>query len=192
MTPHAPSDTNASTGDTEPHSTSDDPPERSERAGVFLVDIETAPDLPRDEMARWVAEHLRRIARHLGIAGEYRIRFVSDPEMIEAHRRYLDLDGTTDVLTFDLSDGASADGAPIDADVLVCVDEADRRAKELGHGVERELLLYALHGLLHCLGHDDHDAPGYERMHELEDRLLEAVGIGATFAPGRDGVEPGA
>jgi len=47
-------------------------------------------------------------------------------------------------------------------------------------------LLYVVHGVLHCLGHDDHDEAGYASMHALEDRVLYAIGVGATFAEPTD------
>jgi ssRNA-specific RNase YbeY (16S rRNA maturation enzyme) len=53
--------------------------------------------------------------------------------------------------------------------------------------LEKEALLYALHGLLHCLGHDDHDEAAYQAMHALEDALLDAIGVGPVFDPDPDG-----
>jgi probable rRNA maturation factor len=94
--------------------------------------------------------------------------------MSQLHARHMNDPTTTDVLTF-------ADGNEVD--VAVCVDEARRRAAELGHDLSRELLLYSLHGLLHAVGFDDREPADFERMHAEEDRLLAAIGIAATFAP---------
>jgi probable rRNA maturation factor len=105
--------------------------------------------------------------------------------MAAAHGRYVGIAGPTDVLTFDLSDGASG----LDADLLLGLGEARRQGAARGHAVERELLLYLVHGVLHCLGHDDHDEAGYARMHAEEDRVLGAIGVGATF--GQIGVRAG-
>jgi probable rRNA maturation factor len=113
--------------------------------------------------------------------GEVRVRLVDDAAMAVAHERYSGIPGTTDVLTFDLSGGRTAGGGDLDVDILACVDEARRQAGHHGHAPERELLLYILHGVLHCLGHDDHDAGGFERMHAEEDRVLEAIGVGPVF-----------
>ena len=128
----------------------------------------------------------REISRVLGrsLAGELRVRLAADDEVARAHERYLDVPGTTDVITFDLTEGGSASGEPIDADLLLCVDEARRQAERRAISLERELLLYATHGLLHCLGEDDHDPAGHDRMHAFEDRLLESIGVGATFSHG--------
>jgi probable rRNA maturation factor len=73
---------------------------------------------------------------------------------------------------------------PLDADLLICLDEAARQAQSRGIVIERELLLYALHGVLHCLGEDDHDPVAHEQMHAREDGILTALGIGPTFAAG--------
>jgi probable rRNA maturation factor len=108
------------------------------------------------------------------------IEIVNDRKMTLLHRRWMNDDSTTDVLTFPMS----APNEPIDVDIAVCLDEAERRAGEFGHDRLRELVLYALHGLLHVIGHDDHDADDFRVMHDEEDRLLDAVGLGRVFAAG--------
>jgi probable rRNA maturation factor len=100
--------------------------------------------------------------------------------MAAAHLKYSGIAGTTDVLTFDLRDDSAA-GDPLDVDLWICIDEARRNAADRGLPVERELLLYILHGMLHCLGHDDHDEAAHLAMHTEEDRVLMAIGVGATF-----------
>lgn len=131
----------------------------------------------------WLVEHARAaVQAATGRPGEVRVRVVGDIAMAAAHARYAGVEGTTDVLTFDLAEGSGAAGEGLDVDMLVCVDEARRQATARGHAMERELLLYILHGVLHCLGHDDHDDAAFERMHAEEDRVLEAIGVGKTFA----------
>jgi len=69
----------------------------------------------------------------------------------------------------------------IDVNIALCVDEAARQAADRDHDPTSELILYAVHGLLHCLGHDDHEPEAYERMHAIEDELLDRLGVGARF-----------
>ena len=69
-------------------------------------------------------------------------------------------------------------------DIAVCADEARRRAADFSHTPERELLLYAVHGVLHGIGYDDHSPHDRAVMHAEEDRILEAIGVGRTFDPG--------
>lgn len=117
----------------------------------------------------------------LGCLGEVRVGVVRDGEMAQLHAKHLNDPTTTDVLTFDMSEGASAVTRTLDLDAVVCLDEAGRQSAARGHDVTRELLLYAVHAVLHALGHDDHDAAAAAAMHEAEDRLLSAVGLGAVY-----------
>jgi probable rRNA maturation factor len=123
----------------------------------------------RDRLEDVIAE-LRRPVKRVSVS------VLDDGSMRELHRRYLNIDDTTDVLTFPAGSETS-----IDVDIAVCVDEAGRQAVSREHGVEQELLLYALHGLLHCAGYDDHDEAGFNAMHAEEDRILDAIGVGKTF-----------
>lgn len=118
--------------------------------------------------------------------GEVRAKVVNDAEMARLHEEFSGIPGTTDVLTFDMSvDENDAGGgvAPLDVDVAVCLDEAQRQASARGHGEtpQLELLLYVLHGVLHCLGHDDHEEPAFCAMHDAEDAILTAIGVGPVF-----------
>ena len=74
----------------------------------------------------------------------------------------------------------------MDVETVVCVDEARRRAGEMGHTVREELLLYCVHSLLHVQGYDDVTAAGARRMHAREDEILEAVGVGRVFLKTKD------
>ena len=125
--------------------------------------------------AHWLCARWRQLCAMAapGLA-RLTIRLVEDAEMSRLHARHMNDPTTTDVLTF-------VDGN--EADVAVCVDEARRRSDELGHELRRELLLYGLHGLLHATGFDDRTSEDFARMHAEEDRLLAAIGVGATFAP---------
>ena len=106
------------------------------------------------------------------------VTVVGDDRMRALHQTHKSVADTTDVLTFE----SSTTGGPIEADIVVCADEALRRASELNHSIEQELLLYALHGVLHCAGYDDRTDQDYEAMHAEEDRILTALGVGPIFA----------
>jgi len=143
-----------------------------------------------------LARELRRALAQLRVArGRWAVKVVRDGEMAELHERTMGIAGTTDVLTFDMRDErAKKQGArskkqelgAIDLDTVVCVDEARRRAGEMGHTVREELLLYCVHSLLHVQGYDDVTAAGARRMHAREDEILEAVGVGAVYLKTKD------
>ena len=109
---------------------------------------------------------------------EISIRIVGDREMTELHARWKHSSVTTDVVTFDLSDSPSES---LRVDLAICIDEATRQSENRGHQLEDELLLYVIHGLLHCCGHDDQDEESAAAMHAEEDRLLQAIGRDAIY-----------
>ncbi len=146
-----------------------------------VVDIADVGGLVGSAALKALQAEARAAVAQLGRWGEVRVRMVGDAEMAAAHLKFSNVPGTTDVLTFDLSGGATARGGALDVDILACVDQARRQAAARGHSSERELLLYILHGALHCMGHDDHDEAAYQRMHAEEDRILTAIGIGPIF-----------
>jgi probable rRNA maturation factor len=159
-------------------STAAEPPSTGAEPATLSIEIVDDRGTADARVRRWLSERALLSLRPLGCTGEIRARLVDDETMKTAHARWLGVAETTDVLTFDLAD---SDGM-LDVDLLICADEARRQAEARGLPLERELLLYLIHGVLHCLGHDDHDEAGAARMHAEEDRLLEAAGIGATFA----------
>lgn len=127
---------------------------------------------------------IRSAAKMLGVSGgDWTISFVDDEAMMELHQRSMGLATTTDVLTFDLSDAAEvpAERSTIELDTVICIDEAARRAAELGHPLLHEVLLYGVHSLLHVLGHDDTTPAKSKAMHRREDEILTALGIGPVF-----------
>jgi probable rRNA maturation factor len=156
-----------------------------------------------EEALSWLIGHSQRASRRLGVVGEIRIRIVDDTAMSAAHQEYMDIEGTTDILTFDrtdtqehprtsrltLTDIQSGDPQSltfVESDMLICLDEAVRQCTPHGYPSERELLLYVVHGLLHCLGFDDHEEAEYELMHSMEDAVLEGIGVGPVFHRARE------
>jgi probable rRNA maturation factor len=83
--------------------------------------------------------------------------------MARVHGNFFDDPTETDVITFPYGE------------ILVC--PAVARDQSPGHGleVEEEVLLYALHGLLHLAGYDDATPALARRMARAQSRLLKRV-----------------
>lgn len=116
---------------------------------------------------------------------ELSIVLVGDAMMCRLHQRFFNDAARTDVITFPLD--TDARGRAVSGELYLCVPQARRQAKLRGIPVEHELLLYAVHGILHLNGQDDLTAPGYQKMHKLEDQILGSLGIGVVFAAGLGG-----
>jgi probable rRNA maturation factor len=148
-----------------------------ERVEVQRLPGDNAHNLSIDEP--WLHDRLVAALSHLARpVARISVTIVGDEKMRALNQAHRGVSDTTDVLSFEPRDDDDA----IEADIVICADEAARRATELEHSVEQELLLYALHGVLHCAGFDDQANEDFEAMHVEEDRILIAIGVGPTFA----------
>jgi probable rRNA maturation factor len=111
---------------------------------------------------------------------EFSLALVTDRRMSDLHEEFMGIRGPTDVLTFPIDHDRR--GRVTSGEVVVCVPEAQRQARERGIRLQSELLLYAIHGMLHLLGYDDRTARGFRVMHRTEDELMNALGLGTVFA----------
>jgi probable rRNA maturation factor len=87
------------------------------------------------------------------------------------HRDFFADDTPTDVVTFPLDEAAAA-ARVIDGEVYVDLDTAAERAPEFETDLATEATRYALHGLIHLMGHDDATEEQRATMRTLEDRYL--------------------
>lgn len=151
------------------------PPSPSQPPTLDLLDTDGRLT---EEVRQWLCDCAHRALAELREAGDVRVRLVGDDEMSRLHDQYMNDPTTTDVLTFDHAEDPSA---PLDVDIVVCVDEAARQAEAHGHALQRELLLYIVHGALHCSGFDDVTEAQFQAMHAREDEILCAIGVGAVY-----------
>jgi probable rRNA maturation factor len=126
-----------------------------------MVDDDQPPLIALDDRqdAAVDVDNLVRLARSCllgeGIAdAELSISFVTELEISELHRRYLQEDGPTDVLSFPLDDEAGEDGLRQLGDVVIAPAVAARNNPD---DPAAELRLLLVHGILHLLGHDHMD-----------------------------------
>lgn len=103
------------------------------------------------------------------LEGELSITCLDEEEIAELNRRWLDREGPTDVLAFDLGEGGRITG-----DVYVCPAVARRQAAGTETGLLEELVRLAVHGTLHVLGHEhpETEERWESSMFELQEELV--------------------
>ena len=132
--------------------------------------------------APFVSSKLRRAAKLVprNALRELSIVLVNDRRMSALHKQFMNDSSPTDVLTFPIdTDNA---GRVTSGEVYVNVPWARREVKTRDVEAKHEVLLYALHGMLHLLGYDDRNRRAFRTMHRTEDDLLTQLGIGPVFA----------
>jgi probable rRNA maturation factor len=111
-------------------------------------------------------------------AGVLQFIMLTRPKMTELNGLHLHHSGATDVITYDLRGGFSADFADEDeiiGEIYFCPAVAREQAPAFGTSASRELFLYAVHGMLHLAGEDDLTPEALASMRKAEQRVLAAV-----------------
>ena len=123
-------------------------------------------------LVREIGEVLRRVR----FPGDLSLSLVDDAEMRRLHRVHSGDDTPTDVLAFPF-EGVAPAGAGFPAgEVVVSVETAVREARARRLRPRAEVLLYAVHGILHLRGEDDHDPVRARRMDRRTLAILRAFG----------------
>lgn len=98
-----------------------------------------------------------------------------DSELRRLNRRFLERDYPTDVLSFPGHAPNRQSLADPLGEIAISVDRTRQQAAEHGHGVEDEIGILMLHGLLHLVGYDHERDRG--RMAAAERRWRQRLGL---------------
>ena len=79
------------------------------------------------------------------------------------HRRFLHIEGPTDVITFQ------------HGEIFIGVETARRQARVFRTSLQHELHLYLVHGLLHLRGFDDKDSSSARVMRLIQEKIARAA-----------------
>lgn len=85
---------------------------------------------------------------------------MTDEELRELNVQSLDHDYYTDILTFEIDRNET----DLLAELYFSVDRAAENARKHKQSTEDELILLAIHGVLHLAGYDDHEPAARRKM----------------------------
>ncbi|MHC4650086.1 MAG: rRNA maturation RNase YbeY [Planctomycetota bacterium] len=150
-------DGDGSAADTDtPPEPAEPPASAAKRAPDALAERLEVQRLPGDNPhnlsvnERWLHDRLVSALAHVARPVErITVTIVGDEKMRALNQTHRAVSDTTDVLSFERRGNDDA----IEADIVICADEAARRAAELDHSLEQELLLYALQDQRRLRGH---------------------------------------
>ena len=94
---------------------------------------------------------------------EISIVLVSGTKIRELNRKYRKINRVTDVLAFDYGE------------IFICLPQAERQAKQLGHSLKKELAILLIHGILHLAGYDDEKKLDYNKMVRKQEELWQKI-----------------
>ena len=102
---------------------------------------------------------------------ELAVYIIGAPEMARLNRKFLDHEGSTDVITFDYANSPQH----LHGEVFICIDEAIKQARQFRTTWPSEIVRYTIHGILHLQGFNDLRAAPRRRMKREENRLLREI-----------------
>ena len=134
----------------------------------------------RQRTRRVNVRSLRQIILHLlqeqfaGCHYQLAVHLVTAREMARLNERFLRHHGSTDVITFDYSDGESTHA--VHGEIFISLPDSVAQARAFNTTWQSELVRYVIHGLLHLRGYDDLEPARRRVMKREENRLLNRVG----------------
>ncbi len=108
------------------------------------------------------------------IAGDPEISVVlcDDPFIQTLNAQWRGKDKPTDVLSF-----AQEDDPALLGDIVISLPAAARQAAAAGWPLENEVVLLAVHGLLHLLGYEDDSEAGAWEMQGRTEAVFRAISV---------------
>jgi probable rRNA maturation factor len=129
----------------------------------YTEDVElTLPD--EERLATWLHEVVAAEKANL-VAVTF--IFCSDEYLLNMNVEYLEHDYYTDIITFQLTEGA------VHGDLFISSERVADNAQTNGVSFEQELCRVMVHGVLHLMGYGDKTPDEQAKMREKEDFYLK-------------------
>ena len=132
-----------------------------------LVDV-CGLDIPRLEAV--VKQLLSDNEVHLPIS----CVLTHDAHIRQLNKKYRNIDKTTDVLSFELSDAIHPE-AHYCGEIYISVDRARQQAKARNRSLQAEITHLTVHGTLHLLGFEHDTLEGNTQMQNEEKKYLTLI-----------------
>jgi probable rRNA maturation factor len=146
---------------------------------MIFLELESKPDFSEDLLV-----NAARATLDMSGASDADLTLVlTDDKRIRAlNRDFLGTDAPTDVLSFPADESDPETGRRYLGDVIISLRQAVEQAAARGHGLEAEVQLLVVHGVLHLLGHDHAEADEKARMWAAQVKILETLGVSAGIS----------
>lgn len=135
------------------------------------VDLAKLQQFANAALRECIQAYPQRAVLLRGIA-EISVMVISDRRIAGLHRRFMQIAGPTDVITFQ------------HGEIYLSIQTAARQAAEFKNSLDRELQLYVVHGILHLLGFDDQSTESAQAMAAAQEAIVARVS--GSFQAGSD------
>lgn len=100
------------------------------------------------------------------------IIYLSDIDLLQINKQFLNTDTLTDIITFNYSESKNI----IEGELYISLDRITENASKYSNNIfENELNRIIIHGILHLVGFNDIRKKEKDQMTELENRYLSQI-----------------
>ncbi len=160
---------------------------------MYSIDITTSKKTD-EKLFPSFRKQARLILKALGFkTAAVSVMLVYDKKMAALNHKLMKHRGTTDVLSFSYLEEKgkvkltpkilAANPPAFLGEVIICLDAARRNAKACKTSFEYECALYLCHGILHCLGFNDHTQKGFLEMQTHQNKILKTFAVARSAEP---------
>lgn len=134
---------------------------------AFETKVENFQLKNQNLISKWITDVIHS---HDKTPGDITYIFLSDEELLEYNKNYLQHDFYTDVITFDYTQENI-----LSADIFISIDRIVDNSSAYNNSVSDELKRVMIHGVLHLLGYDDKNDEDMLVMRKQENIEMELL-----------------
>lgn len=124
-----------------------------------------------ESISQQIETALNQLNRELNLELEHlSLQFISDEELLNINKEFLNHDYYTDIITFDLRDEFSKE-----AELYISIDRVSENAAHLNVNHDTELFRVVIHGILHLAGFKDKSEQDIKEMRSQENKFLTSL-----------------
>ena len=116
-----------------------------------------------EKVAKKTLRSLPRASLDLARDEKISIVLVGDAKIKALNKKYRKSNKVTDVLAFDYGE------------IFICLSQAKKQAKKLGHSLKEELAILLIHGILHLTGYKDKTKKDLNKMLKKQKEICQKI-----------------
>lgn len=154
------------------------------------LENEIIANLANEKILKKIAKKVLKTVAQKKAQISVTVYYVNEERIQKVNKDYRDKDCPTDVLSFRLIENKenlplNKKSFPLEWDyasktlylgeIFICQEKAKNQAKEFGNSEYREVLELFIHGMLHLLGCDHHQADETTLMKSYEEKMMKIL-----------------
>jgi probable rRNA maturation factor len=139
----------------------------------ILIDFEKKEykkNIIQKDLKLWIIQILNELKMK---KKSFSLLFTDFDTIKKLNNRYRKKNKITDVLSFSQIEGELFNDSDFLGDIVICIPQAKKQAKELNHSFNSEINFLVLHGILHLAGYDHESDEG--KMNIIEKRIYKKL-----------------